>query len=90
MRGVATGSVSRRHAMKLSRYVAMVGVLGVAIAAAYLFSLHSKGNVYTTETYEGKRIQKFVYKGLGPMTKANQGFSGRRLQAGRSWTGRCD
>ena len=33
----------------------------------------SKGNLYTTETYEGKRIQKFVYKGLGPVTKANQG-----------------
>ncbi|HET6897382.1 MAG TPA: hypothetical protein VFK70_03500 [Vicinamibacteria bacterium] len=30
----------------------------------------SKGNIYTTETYEGKRLQKFVYKGLGPVTKA--------------------
>ena len=29
----------------------------------------SKGNIYTTETYEGKRLQKFVYKGLGPVTK---------------------
>ena len=26
----------------------------------------SKGNVYTTETWEGKRLQKFVYKGLAP------------------------
>ncbi len=25
----------------------------------------SKGNVYTTETYEGKRVQKFVFKGMG-------------------------
>jgi DNA-binding beta-propeller fold protein YncE len=33
----------------------------------------SKGNIYTTETYEGKRLQKFVYKGLGPVTKPNQG-----------------
>jgi hypothetical protein len=24
----------------------------------------SLGNVYTTETYEGKRVQKFVYKGM--------------------------
>ena len=32
----------------------------------------SKGNIYTTETYEGKRVQKFVYKGLGPVEK-NQG-----------------
>jgi DNA-binding beta-propeller fold protein YncE len=33
----------------------------------------SKGNIYTTETYEGKRIQKFVYKGIKPVTKMNQG-----------------
>ena len=26
----------------------------------------SAGNLYITETYEGKRVQKFVYKGLGP------------------------
>jgi hypothetical protein len=28
----------------------------------------SHGNIYTTETYEGKRVQKFVYKGLGSVT----------------------
>jgi DNA-binding beta-propeller fold protein YncE len=33
----------------------------------------SKGNIYTTETYEGKRLQKFVYKGIGPVTKRDQG-----------------
>ncbi len=33
----------------------------------------SKGNIYTVETYEGKRLQKFVYKGLAPVTKLDQG-----------------
>jgi hypothetical protein len=33
----------------------------------------SKGNVYTTETYEGKRVQKFVYKGLRAVTRRDQG-----------------
>jgi len=33
----------------------------------------SKGNIYTTETYEGRRVQKFVYKGLAPVTKLDQG-----------------
>jgi 6-phosphogluconolactonase (cycloisomerase 2 family) len=28
-------------------------------------AVDSKGNVYTGETYEGKRVQKFVYKGMG-------------------------
>ena len=29
----------------------------------------SKGNLYTTETYEGKRAQKFVYKGIGSVPR---------------------
>jgi DNA-binding beta-propeller fold protein YncE len=36
-------------------------------------AVDSKGNIYTTETYEGKRLQKFVYKGIGPVTRQNQG-----------------
>ena len=33
----------------------------------------SKGNIYTTETYEGKRLQKFVYKGIGTVVAGDQG-----------------
>ena len=33
----------------------------------------SKGNLYTTETYEGKRVQKFVYKGLMAIPSGAQG-----------------
>ena len=33
----------------------------------------SKGNLYTTETYRGQRVQKFVFKGLAPVTKKDQG-----------------
>jgi DNA-binding beta-propeller fold protein YncE len=33
----------------------------------------SKGNIYTTETYEGKRLQKFVNKGMGRVPPGNQG-----------------
>jgi DNA-binding beta-propeller fold protein YncE len=33
----------------------------------------SKGNLYTTETYEGKRVQKFVYRGLAPIPGKSQG-----------------
>jgi len=36
-------------------------------------AIDSKGNLYTTETYEGKRIQRFVYKGMAPVTKKDQG-----------------
>ena len=33
----------------------------------------SQGNIYTTETYEGKRLQKFVYRGLAPVPAGSQG-----------------
>jgi DNA-binding beta-propeller fold protein YncE len=33
----------------------------------------SKGNIYTTETYEGKRLQKFVLKGVQKVAPGNQG-----------------
>src|SRR3954470_13150965 len=33
----------------------------------------SKGNVYTTETYRGQRVQKFAFKGLAAVTKKDQG-----------------
>jgi DNA-binding beta-propeller fold protein YncE len=33
----------------------------------------SKGNIYTTETYEGKRLQRFVYRGLQQVPAGNQG-----------------
>ena len=41
--------------------------------AVHSIATDSDGNIYTTETYEGKRVQKFVYMGLGPVTAANQG-----------------
>jgi DNA-binding beta-propeller fold protein YncE len=41
--------------------------------AVHSIATDSKGNIFTTETYEGKRVQKFVYKGLTPVTKRDQG-----------------
>ncbi len=37
--------------------------------AVHSIAVDSKGNLYTTETYEGKRVQKFVYKGLASVPK---------------------
>ena len=41
--------------------------------AVHSIATDSKGNIYTTETYRGQRLQKFVYKGLAPVTTPNQG-----------------
>jgi hypothetical protein len=32
-------------------------------------AVDSKGNIYTTETYTGKRLQKFIFKGMGAPQK---------------------
>jgi YVTN family beta-propeller protein len=39
-----------------------LGVSGIAT--------DSKGNLYTVEAFEGKRVQKFVFKGTGAVEKA--------------------
>jgi DNA-binding beta-propeller fold protein YncE len=44
-----------------------------AFYAVGSIAVDSKGNVYTGEAYDGKRVQKFVYGGLAPVTKTNQG-----------------
>jgi DNA-binding beta-propeller fold protein YncE len=36
-------------------------------------AIDSKGNLYTTETWEGKRLQKFVYRGPGDVPRRPQG-----------------
>jgi hypothetical protein len=36
-------------------------------------AIDSKGNLYTTETYEGKRVQRFLNKGMAPATQMSQG-----------------
>jgi len=37
--------------------------------AVHSIATDSKGNIYTTETYEGKRVQKFLYRGLGQVAR---------------------
>ena len=41
--------------------------------AVHSIATDSQGNIYTTETYEGKRVQKFTYMGVGPVTAMDQG-----------------
>lgn len=41
--------------------------------AVHSIATDSKGNLFTTETYRGQRVQKFVYRGMAPVTKKDQG-----------------
>ena len=57
-------------------------------------AVDSKGNIYTTETYTGKRLQKFVFKGMGRAAAGRAVAdedgriavgAGRAGRAGRVW-----
>jgi hypothetical protein len=37
--------------------------------AVHSIATDSKGNIYTTETYDGRRLQRFLYKGMQTVTK---------------------
>ncbi len=41
--------------------------------APHNITTDSKGDIFTTETYEGRRVQKFVYKGLVPLSEVKSG-----------------
>jgi len=41
--------------------------------APHSIAVDSQGNIYTGETYEGSRVQKFVYKGMGPVPVGAEG-----------------
>jgi DNA-binding beta-propeller fold protein YncE len=41
--------------------------------APHSIATDSRNNIYTTETYEGKRIQKFVYQGMKTLPAGHQG-----------------
>jgi DNA-binding beta-propeller fold protein YncE len=40
---------------------------------AHSIGIDSKGDIFTGETYRGQRVQKFLYKGMAPVTATDQG-----------------
>lgn len=57
-----------RPSMEILTSFGMGGKQPGQFFAVHSIATDSKGNIFTTETYEGKRIQKFVYRGIGPVT----------------------
>jgi DNA-binding beta-propeller fold protein YncE len=75
---VSDGGNARVHIVERSSLQLLTSFGDGGRQPGQFFGVHSiatdsKGNLYTTETYEGKRLQKFVYKGLGPVTRQQQG-----------------
>jgi DNA-binding beta-propeller fold protein YncE len=51
--------------------------------AVHSIATDSKGDIFTTETYRGQRVQKFIYKGLAPVTTLDQGVVWPKSSLGR-------
>lgn len=65
--------VMERESLKILTTFGDAGRQPGQFFAVHSIVTDSKGNIYTTETYEGKRIQKFNYKGIKAVSKENQG-----------------
>ncbi len=64
--------VIERQSLQLLTSFGDGGRLPGQFFGVHSIAVDSKGNVYTTETYEGKRVQRFINKGVASVP-ANQG-----------------
>lgn len=65
--------VMDRDSMEILTSFGMGGRYPGMFFAVHSIATDSRGNIYTTETYEGKRVQKFVYQGIRNVSSENQG-----------------
>jgi DNA-binding beta-propeller fold protein YncE len=75
---VADGMNNRVYVLRRDTLEVLTSIGDGGRQPGQFFGVHSiavdsKGNIYTTETWEGKRIQKFVYKGVGRVRAPHQG-----------------
>ena len=67
--------IDRAVAARAHRPSATAGASRASSSRVHSIATDSKGNLYTTETYEGKRVQRFLYKGLAPGDERESGHA---------------
>ncbi len=75
---IADGSNMKIHVLKRDslEYLTSFGDGGRQpgqFYAVHSVATDSRGNLFTTETYRGQRVQKFLYRGMGKIAKKDQG-----------------
>ena len=73
-----TGAINDRFEKAGLRIVAQKRLHMSKDVAGQFYAVHniatdSKGNIFTVETQHGQRLQKFTYRGMGPVPKEDQG-----------------
>lgn len=57
--------ILRRETLEVLSAFGRAGHWAGQFYGSHNIAADSKGNLYITETYEGKRVQKFIYRGMG-------------------------
>ncbi len=71
---IADGTNEKIHVFDRQTMKELYAFGGGGRQAGEFYALHSivtnsKGDIFTTETYRGQRVQKFVYRGMIPLSK---------------------
>jgi hypothetical protein len=70
---IADGSNEKIHVYDRQSMTELYSFGGGGRQPGQFYAVHSivtdsKGNIFTTETYRGQRVQKFIYKGMQPLS----------------------
>ena len=70
---ISDGANEKIHVLDRQTMKELYSFGGGGRGPGQFYAVHSivtdtKGNIYTTETYRGQRVQKFVYKGMVPLS----------------------
>ena len=85
---ISDGANEKIHVLDRQTMKELYSFGGGGRGPGQFYAVHSivtdtKGNIYTTETYRGQRVQKFVYKGMVKLsTLLKQGVKGSAINAG--------
>ena len=60
--------ILQRETLQVVDHFGQQGIFGGSLNVPHALAVDSKGNVYVGENFDGRRFQRFVYKGMGEPT----------------------
>lgn len=60
--------ILRRDTLEVADRFGQQGIFGGSLNVPHALAADSRGNVYVGENFDGRRFQRFVYKGMGAPT----------------------
>ncbi len=57
-----------RESLQVVDHIGQQGIFGGSLNVPHALAVDSKGNIYVGENFDGRRFQRFVYKGMGAPT----------------------